>query len=311
MKEHFKSLLEDAKSKVPEPNTKIKLGGPKPKVTLNLSQNRPSPSPATVSVDNDALTRQRQMVSAGVGGQQTEQRQSPAVNGMKRSNSQAPATEEGRPSTGVAVGLPAEAVKLEKAVSQSPAVNPAVPAVSAGVAADGSMPPPNARPTSSSPYPNGQPPVSSYTFTAPAYLPPTPVRTYSVADALLPKVTISTHPHLKLPKPLQLTIPPHPTLAQQSRTLSLPSSNYFLQICPVVSKTLSYGRPYKMFVFVNGTRLTQLDTLRDGSLKMHMYEGSLAQGVNRIEIEVAASRDNGKEGLDVEKVTVFANLMRS
>lgn len=66
-----------------------------------------------------------------------------------------------------------------------------------------------------------------------------------------------------------------------------------------------------MFVFVNGTRLTQLDTLRDGSLKMHMYEGSLAQGVNRIEIEVAASRDNGKEGLDVEKVTVFANLMRS
>lgn len=66
-----------------------------------------------------------------------------------------------------------------------------------------------------------------------------------------------------------------------------------------------------MFVSVNGTRLTQRDTQQDGSLRTHVYEGSLAQGVNRIEVEVAASRDNGKEGLDVEKVTVFANLMKS
>ena len=45
-----------------------------------------------------------------------------------------------------------------------------------------------------------------------------------------------------------------------------------------------------------------------------MYEGSLAQGVNRIEVEVAAAKvDGGVEGkgLDVEKVTVFANLMRA
>jgi hypothetical protein len=37
----------------------------------------------------------------------------------------------------------------------------------------------------------------------------------------------------------------------------------------------------------------------------------LAQGVNRVEIEVVASKDQAKEGLDVEKVTVFANLLRS
>jgi len=79
------------------------------------------------------------------------------------------------------------------------------------------------------------------------------------------------------------------------------------------------GRPYKMFVTVNGTRLNQRDTQfhADSGKRTHVYEGSLAQGVNRIEVEVAASRldaggdaGNGK-GLDVEKVTVYANLMRA
>lgn len=41
-----------------------------------------------------------------------------------------------------------------------------------------------------------------------------------------------------------------------------------------------------------------------------MYEGSLAQGVNRIEVEVAAAKVGDEKGLDVEKVTVFANMMR-
>lgn len=66
-----------------------------------------------------------------------------------------------------------------------------------------------------------------------------------------------------------------------------------------------------MFVTVNNIRLTQRDTQQDGFLRTHVYEANLVQGVNRIEIEVAASRDHGKEGLDVEKVTVFANLMKS
>lgn len=43
--------------------------------------------------------------------------------------------------------------------------------------------------------------------------------------------------------------------------------------------------------------------------RTHVYEGSLAQGVNRIEVEVAAATLDEKK-LDVEKVTVYANLMR-
>lgn len=293
---------------------------------MSQKQSKPSPSPATAPVDNDALKRHRQTASVGASGEQTEQRQSPAGNGAKRAGSQVPAVaEEPRPQTAVAAASPAEPVKLEKAVSQSPAVNPAVPAIPTVVSAapavpvattntatvtNGSMPPPMVRPTSSSPFPTGQPPVSSYTFTAPALLPPAPLRTYSLDEALLPKVTIATHPHLKVNKPVDLAITPHPTLIQQSRTMTLPSSHYFLQISPTISKGLSFGRPYKMFVTVNNIRLTQRDTQQDGFLRTHVYEASLVQGVNRIEIEVAASRDHGKEGLDVERVTVFANLMK-
>jgi hypothetical protein len=173
------------------------------------------------------------------------------------------------------------------------------------------MPPPLVRPASSSPLPTSQPPISSYVFTAPALLPPTPVRAYPLSEALIPTITFATHPHLKLAKPLQLAIPPHPTLAQQSRTLTLPPSHYFLQISPAVSKTLSFGRPYKIFVTVNGIRLTQRETHQDGFLRTHMYEASLVQGVNRIEVEVAAQREQSKEGLDVEKCTVFANLQKA
>lgn len=78
------------------------------------------------------------------------------------------------------------------------------------------------------------------------------------------------------------------------------------------------GRAYKMFVTVNGGRLTQRDTQfhADTGKRTHVYEGSLAAGVNRIEVEVAAAKvagENGEEkkGLDVEKVTVFANLTRA
>lgn len=73
------------------------------------------------------------------------------------------------------------------------------------------------------------------------------------------------------------------------------------------------GRPYKLFVIVNGARLNQRDTQfhAESGRRTHVYEGSLAPGVNRIEIEVAAAKPNADEkGLDVEKVTVFANLMR-
>ncbi|KAK5116273.1 hypothetical protein LTR85_009245 [Meristemomyces frigidus] len=309
-KEHFTALVAEAREKVEEPaGPRIKLGGPKPKVTLNLTQHRHSPTPG-VTVDSDALLRQKQMVAAGVNGQQNSQRHAPTANGAVRSSSYVP-TIEPRPQSSAKAGSPQGApVKSEKLLSQSPALNQVMPV--APPATNGMMPPPAMRPSSNSPFPL-QPAVSSYTYTAPTLLPPTALRPYPVEQALLPAVTISTHPQLSIPKRFSIAIPPHSTLSQQSTTITLPPTHYFLQISPTISKQLSMGRPYKMFVTLNGTRLNQRDTQfhADTGKRTHVYEGSLAQGVNRIEVEVAAQKEgNDGKGLDVEKVTVYANLMR-
>lgn len=311
--DQFRLFLADARSKVEEPTQlKFKLGGPKPKVTLNLSQHRASPAPAGVTVDSDALARQRELVVAGVNGRQTERRDSPAVlNGVPRPTAQIPTLEAARPQSSAA-GSPSELVKLEKGLTQSPAPNVVFPAgLPNGHSA--MMPPPAVRLPSGSPLPNGQPPPNIYTFTAPALLPPTALREYPVTEALLPKVMLSTHPHLKLNPPFSLAIAPHATLSQQSRTVTLPSTHYFLQISPTISRPLSMGRAYKLFVAVNGSRLTQRDTIfhQESGRRTHVYEGSLAPGVNRIEVEVASAKEGEATGLDLEKVTVFANLMRT
>jgi hypothetical protein len=287
---------------------RLKLGGPKPKVTLNLTQHRGSPAPG-VTVDNEALQRQKQAVAAGVNGQGRP----PTVNGAVR-------TIEPRPqsSTGHAGSPSATAVKTEKLATQSPAPNDIAPPLQRS-ASNGMMPPPAMRPPSGTSSPFGPPqalsgaPHSSYHFTAPSLLPAIPTRQYPLEAALLPLVTIATHPHLSgIPKPFRLEIPPHSTLSHQSSTITLPPTHYFLQISPTISKQLSMGRPYKMFVTVNGTRLTQRDTQfhADTGRRSHVYEGSLAQGVNRIEVEVVASKLEEAKGLDVEKVTVYANLMK-
>lgn len=158
-----------------------------------------------------------------------------------------------------------------------------------------------------------QPPTNSYHFTAPAALPPTPLRAYPAAQALLPVVAISTLPQLQIPKPYRLAIPPHQSLSHQSTTITLPATHHILQIAPTISRELSMGRPYKMFVTLNGGRLTQRDTQfhADSGKRTHVYEGQLASGVNRIEVEVAAAKVDGDgKGLNCEKVTVFANLTR-
>lgn len=306
--------LAEAKEKVEEPAAaRIKLGGPKPPsksgITLNLTQHRNSPTPG-VSVDNEALARQRLMVQAGVNGHQTQHRHQPGMNGISPQIGDA-----ARPASSARAGSPpVAAVKNEKLAAFSPAPPTFSPTVQAFT--NGMMPPPLARPPSGSPYP--PPPsgyqVNSYHYTAPAALPPTAIRPYPVSQALLPVVTLSTHPWLKLPKPYSMAIPPHPSLSQQSTTITLPSTHYYLQVAPTISRDLSMGRAYKMFVTVNGSRLTQRDTQfhADTGKRTHVYEGSLAAGVNRIEVEVAAAKieDADGKGLDVEKLTVFANLTR-
>ncbi|KAK5128614.1 hypothetical protein LTR08_004043 [Meristemomyces frigidus] len=308
LKIHFKALIAEAREKVDEPaGPRIKLGGPKPKVTLNLTQHRNSPTPG-VTVDGDALHRQRQMVAAGVNGQQTNPRPALATNGAVRSSTHVPTIEPRPQSSAHNPSLQAAAVKAEK---QSPALHHILP--SAPALTNGMMPPPSMRPPSGSPFPSQAP--NGHAYLVPASLPPAATRPYPSAQALLPTVTLATHPNLPLPTPFKTLIPAHPLLSHQSTTLTLPSSHYYLQISPTISKELSMGRPYKMFVSLNGGRLNQRDTQFhvETGRRTHVYEGSLAVGVNRVEVEVAAAGaggGEGGEGLEVEKVTVFAHLTR-
>ncbi|CAK4031382.1 RSC complex [Lecanosticta acicola] len=309
----FKSRLAEAKEKVEEPaKPSIKIGGPKQAtksgITLNLNQHRNSPTPG-VSVDIEALARQRQMVQAGVNGQQQQHRATPPnMNGASIPLSAMPGTDSMRPPSSAHAGSPAAAgVKFEKStLSPAPA--------SHQLYTNGMMPPPMLRPTSGSPFPttNGMN-MSSYHYTAPGLLPPTQIRDYPASQALLPVVTISTHPQLdNVQKPYSLAIPPHPTLSHQSTTITLPPAHLYLQIAPTISRELSMGRPYKMFVTLNGTRLAQRDTQfhADSGKRTHVYEGNLAPGVNRLEIEVAAAKADDSKGLDVEKIVVYCNLQK-
>ncbi|KAI9818952.1 MAG: hypothetical protein M1832_004120 [Thelocarpon impressellum] len=148
----------------------------------------------------------------------------------------------------------------------------------------------------------------------PTHLPPTTAQ--DASDALFSNVNISTHPGLKIARRFQLNVPPSPTFSQQSITISLPSTHYFLQIVPSVAQVTN-NRQSKLFVTANGQRLNSVPlppSLADP--RRPLFEAKLAPGVNRIEVEMIAGPIRGapKVGnapeVEVEKLSIFANLLR-
>ncbi|KAJ9625843.1 hypothetical protein H2203_004607 [Taxawa tesnikishii (nom. ined.)] len=334
--EHFKRRLAQIKEQVEEPQMpKIKLNAPRPKPVLHLGGPKASPTPVAssgVTVDNEALARQKRLVQAGVNGQQTPNPSGLAATlplhgpGLKFLHWHRKAT-----SSPVAA---AEPVKTEKSVAPSPGpsnVRPPSAAPELKPTPAAMMPPPSTvRPPSGSPHPAQPMPVATAAAVPPPAttshaslhpsVPPTFLdyfsRTKPVADALLPTLTIMTHPQLTILKPFRLDIPASPAYTQQSCTINLPSTHYYLQILPQVSPQLSSGRQYKLFVTVNGVRLmpSAAREMVNGDLnptgRKQVYEAALNSGVNRIEVEVVAV--SGRAGpLEVEKLSIFANLMRA
>ncbi len=92
----------------------------------------------------------------------------------------------------------------------------------------------------------------------------------------------------------------------------LPQTQYHLQILPTVSAPLAQGhRQYKLFVTVNGTRISPSTRLGgDPADKRIAYDVPLVPGVNRVEVEVVAVAKGGGTNLEGEKMVVLANLMR-
>lgn len=331
--EYFRERLALAKQQVegPQQPPKITLKG-RPKPVLHLgAKNSPAPPSTTpgVTVDSDALARQKQAVQAGMNGHQTPVPHRPSMPPPSRSTSQVPtSTPMRRTQSGQASSpLTAAAVKSEKSVAPSPSLaNARLPSAAPEVRPPQpttSMPPPAPRVPSASPRPT-QTPLPA-TQAAPYTPAPTTFmdhfsRTKPIADALLPNLTITSHPQLNLPQPYKLDIPPSKHFTQQSLTIMLPHTHYYVQIAPTVSPQIMSGRQYKLFVTVNGLRLMAttkpfLNGDANGSVtSKQVYDAALGHGVNRIEVEIVAAtggRGGGTSPLETEKLSIFANLLRA
>jgi hypothetical protein len=137
------------------------------------------------------------------------------------------------------------------------------------------------------------------------------------SDALITNLSISTHPGLNISKHLRLNLPPSPTKIQQSVTINLPSTHYYLQIKPTIAPSLR-ERQYKLFVTSGTQRLHAVPIPGQTANNLNpLFEARILPGVNRIEVELIAAlpKDEPKlpngQDVELEKFTIFANLMKS
>ena len=136
-------------------------------------------------------------------------------------------------------------------------------------------------------------------------------------DSILPLLTISTHPTLKVDNQFCFHFPASDTQTQISKIVTFPAQNNIIQIEPSLAPSIDL-RPYRLFVTVNGQRMTQkrrpITNMQEPSRPL--FEAKLNYGVNPIEVEVVAAvaakvgPKNGTEHLEVEKMTIFAHVLR-
>lgn len=338
-----------AKSPEPtQPKIMLRVGGQKPSPAST-----PSIS-AGITVDSEALERQKHLVKTGANGQGApapdgigsrpgsrnpiDQSATGALQLSQNKNQGAPAMSRS-PST--------NGVKTEGQHGQSPALGavqlrrPSAGSDEAGHsprAAASAMPPPSSttpRLSSGSPLPQTQ----HLTNHAPQH--PTTnafdskwrqpgkgrlvsrrpldvaLTAADASDALISNLSISTHPGLKITHHFHLDVAPSPTQSQQSITVNLPSTHYYLRIIPTIAHNLSH-RQSKLFVTANLQRLNPIPQRpEEADSRRPLYETRVSPGVNRIEVEMIAGPARGApklgsgQEIELEKITVFANVLRA
>ncbi|KAF2869509.1 Bromodomain-containing protein [Massariosphaeria phaeospora] len=347
-------------------------GPPKPQLKLKLRQspgsdpNTPVPrtsAPPSVIVDNAALLRQQQHVLDSMTSKRSSRPPSSGKTGTPSASANPFSGPRGATTTIAPIAAPQTRAAGSPAVVngfkndiQSPALTAIRPASNTSdgqsqrqsVPAQTPMPPPQttSRTTSGSPHPNGA--INHQTATYPQYNPPnyyvppttpqfenirkSPLK--SISEALIPKITLTTHPALNLPQPFSVTIPAHKEKTVHSVTMNLRPTHSYLQIVPFIPVALTH-RLYRIFVTVNGNKTYEVNRVPvtagingasigpgyEGGKKKGepVYEAKLGAGVNRVEIEIIAERDRKgkpeskdvKEQVEVEKCTIFLHLARS
>ncbi|KAL9029783.1 MAG: hypothetical protein Q9196_002025 [Gyalolechia fulgens] len=334
---YFYRRLAEAKKVVAEPpQPKVKLRMPAkspepPKITLKFGSSKPSGT-AGVSVDNEALKRQQDLVNAGMNGQasiRASPRNPPGGPPNVTTANGVPSLQASQDKRSGSRDKPAiNGVKTETSMGQSPAPGTVVVSADRGTSLDARpspspamMPPPPAMLTprlpSGSPHPQSH---SANHYGSTGYSSATQfdsTRRQSGKEALITNLSISTHPGLKIDKHFHLDVLPSLTTTQQSITITLPSSYYYLQLIPTLAPSVMH-RPYKIFVTVNSNRIVPTPQRPDESdARKSLYEHRVVPGLNRIEFEMVAGTPRGapKIGtgpdLEVEKVTIFVHLMRA
>lgn len=136
---------------------------------------------------------------------------------------------------------------------------------------------------------------------------------------MITNLSISTHTGLNISRHFRMDVPPSPTLAQQSITINLPPTHYYLQIKPTVADFLVQpDRQHRIFVTSGTQRLFALPNIPGHPVdqRQPLFDARLLPGVNRIEIEIVANLPKGApkpaNGQDMvkEKITIFANLLK-
>lgn len=142
-----------------------------------------------------------------------------------------------------------------------------------------------------------------------------------VADALITKLVIRTHPNARnVESRFEFCLPAHPKLTQRSVSVSIPVSSWNVQIMPTISPQLLDGRrPYKLYAIVNGRVLPRVISppLPNGQVEKSqmLFDAQLQHGVNKISLQIVAAVPKDAtlpDGVDAEfeMINVLANLVR-
>ena len=161
-----------------------------------------------------------------------------------------------------------------------------------------------------------------------------PLTNAGVDEALIPKITLNTHPALNPSKPWSTSILANKQKTMYSATMVVAPSNSYIQVVPKVPIALT-SRMYRLFVTVNGNKTLEANRVPvtagiNGTSPSPSYEGGkkkgeplfeakLVAGVNRIEVEIVAEKERKvqsesgtakKEDVEIEKCTIFLHLPR-
>jgi hypothetical protein len=133
---------------------------------------------------------------------------------------------------------------------------------------------------------------------------------------MITNLSLATHPGLNISRHFRMDIPPSDTVTHQSLTINLPSTHYYLQVKPALTPSI-LDRQHRMFITC-GSRLNALPLIPGHPIdpRNSLYEARLHPGVNRLEIELVAALPKGAKPIngrdyEIEKITVFANLIKS